>query len=255
MHSTTYQKAAIELLHRRVAGTKAACLPVENRPQNIEDALQIQAHMILQHSADVAGWKCLLPLAEDQLIVGPIFSDGIQQGATCEQFAENSAARVEPEIAFVLGQDLPANANGYSEAEIDQAIGSCHMALELIQLRYADDSDAQFVDKLADGLVNQGLYIGPEIDRNSAFAASSFGVSIAQGESTQTFVGNHPNQEPVAPIYWLINYMTRRGVDFTAGEALITGSYCGVVDVAFNQLTTITYEGIGEYQVTFVEKS
>ncbi|GAL12160.1 hypothetical protein JCM19233_3152 [Vibrio astriarenae] len=48
--------------------------------------------------------------------------------------------------------------------------------------------------------------------------------------------------------------MTRRGTDFAAGEAIITGSYCGIVEVEFNKPTTIDYAGIGAYQVTFTAK-
>ncbi|USD68000.1 hydratase [Vibrio sp. SCSIO 43136] len=251
---TEHQKAATELLKRRSAGTKAPRLAEEQRPQNIEDALNIQSSMIDLHSDKVGGWKCLLPLAEDKFIVAPIFADSVQQGDTCELFADNNLVRIEPEIAFVLKKPLVANPQGYSEDEINQAIGSCHMALELMQARFADDSGAEFLEKLADCLVNQGLYLGPEIEREKAFNASTIDITVSQESREQTFEGKHPNQLAQTPIYWLINYMTRRGVNFQAGEAIITGSYCGIVEVEFNQPTTITYQGVGKYQVTFSEK-
>lgn len=211
--------------------------------------------MIDLNSDEVSGWKCLLPLAEDKLVVAPIFSQTIQRGEQCVLFADNNVVRIEPEIAFVLNKDLPANNRGYSEEEINAAIGSCHMALELMQSRFSDDSGAEFYEKLADCLVNQGMFIGPEITREKAFYAAEINVSVYQGESEQHFAGKHPNPTPQSPIYWLINYMTRRGTDFKAGNAIITGSYCGIVEVGFNLPTTISYEGIGEYQVTFERKS
>ena len=76
----------------------------------------------------------------------------MQQGEVCELFADTGSVsgkevvRVEPEIAFVLAKPLPANSNGYSKAQINDAIGSCHMALELIQSRFADDSGAEFYE-------------------------------------------------------------------------------------------------------------
>ncbi len=249
-----YKEAASELLSRRVAGTKAPRLEEQHRPANMEDALQIHSSMIDLHSDKVGGWKCLLPLADDKFVVAPIFADSIQSGDNCELFSDNNAARLEPEIAFVLSKGLPANPEGYSEEQINDAIGSCHMALELMQARFATDSGAEFYEKLADCLVNQGMFIGPEIAREKAFAASTIDITLTQGEEAQSFEGKHPNTMPQSPIYWLINYMTRRGVDFQAGEAIITGSYCGIVEVEFNQLTTIKYDGIGEYQVTFSEK-
>lgn len=246
--------AAEELLSRRTAGTKAPRLAPSIRPESLDDALNIQTSMVELHNSVVAGWKCLQPLAENKFVVAPIFADGIQQGEKCELFADNGVVRIEPEIAFVLAKDLPSTTVGYSETDIDQAIGSCHMALELIQSRFADDSDAEFLERLADGLVNQGLFIGPEINKKAAFSASNIAITATQGEQVQTFDGTHPNTMPMKPVYWLINEMTKRGVSFRSGEALITGSYCGIVEFEFNVPTTITYQGLGEYVVEFVAK-
>ena len=249
-----YKQAASELLSRRVAGTKAPRLNEELRPTSIDDALQIQSSMIELRSDKVGGWKCLQPLSEDKFVVAPIFADSVQQGNNCTLLADNNAARIEPEIAFILVKSLPANPEGYSEEQINEAIGPCHMALELMQDRYADESGVEFYEKLADCLVNQGLFIGPEIEREKAFTATKIDIAVTQGEQVQTFSGVHPNSLPQNPIYWLINYMTRRGLNFNAGEAIITGSYCGIVEVEFDKPTTISYDGIGQYQVTFYEK-
>nr|WP_211092052.1 hydratase [Vibrio agarilyticus] len=253
-----FELAAKELLSRRVAGMKAPRLAENVRPASIEDALQIQAAMTQQRSDAIGGWKCLLPISEQQMIVAPIFSDTVKrlsdtekQSAECFMMADNDCVRIEPEIAFVLSQDLPASDVGYDESQINDAIGSCHMALELMQSRFADDSGAEFFERLADGLVNQGLFLGPQIDRAKAFAASQIEIDVIQGETTKSFAGHHPNGDPVAPIYWLINFMSRRGVSFKAGQAIITGSYCGIVEVAFDKEILICYQGLGEYRVTF----
>ncbi len=249
------KQAASELLSRRVAGIKAPKLDDKFCPTCVEDAVQIQSSMIDLHSDKVGGWKCLLPLAEDQFVLAPIFADTVQRGDTCELFKDNGVARIEPEIAFVLAKPLVANPNGYTEEQINDAIGSCHMALELMQSRFADDAGIEFYEKLADCLMNQGLYIGPEIAREQAFNASEINISITQADGPQQFAGKHPNKLAQTPLYWFINFMTRRGVDFQANEAIITGSYCGIVEVEFDTLTTITYEGIGEYTVEFKEKN
>lgn len=252
--TNTFSLAATELLSRRVAGTKAPRLDAAIRPNSLNDALSVQAEMIKLHPAQVAGWKCLQPLAEDKFVVAPIFSDGVQKGSQCQLFADKGVARVEPEIAFVLARDLPAKSEGYSDTELNDAIESCHMALELMQSRFADDSEAEFLERLADGLVNQGLYLGPEIPKSAAFSASTITINATQGESKRDFDGKHPNTMPMNPVYWLLNEMTQRGITFKKGEALITGSYCGIVEFEFDIPTTITYQGIGEYTVTFIAK-
>jgi len=253
-----FTEAAQQVLARRVSGTKTYRLADEIKPLTIEEALAVQQEIIKLRPDVVAGWKCLLPLAEDKLIIAPIFSETMQKGEQCWLMKDNAKVRIEPEIAFVLSKDLPARDEEYSEAEIDEAIGSCHMALELIQSRFAEDSDALFPERLADCLANQGLYIGPEIDRTSAFSASKISLFISQTEksgelSEQIFDGVHPNPLPQLPVYWAINFMTKRGTTFKQGEALTTGSYAGVVELDFDKKTHIEYAGIGKFDVIFKE--
>jgi 2-keto-4-pentenoate hydratase len=248
----TYQRAAEQLLNNRIRQPQKVRLATKIRPQDCEQALHVQAEIIKLRSDEITGWKCLLPLDKDKLVVAPIFSNTVQSGEQCSLFSENEKARIEPEIAFILGTDLPATKGGYSHAKIDRAVKSCHMALELIQDRFSEKSEISFCEKLADCLANQGLFIGPEIDKCDAYSASKFNITIDQNEKNQFFNGQHPNQLPQKPLYWLINFMTKRGISFTAGQAIITGSYAGVVEVEFNHSTTIEYNGLGKYQVTFI---
>ena len=250
-NSSKFSQAATQLLKRRAAGTKASRLHDKIRPNSINDALSVQAEMIAQRSDPIGGWKCLLPPAENQQVVAPIFAQAINRGAICKLFADNKMARIEPEIAFVLGKDLPAQQQDYSQAQIDDALSGCYMALELLQDRFQESSDVEFCEKLADCLANQGLFIGPEIDKSLAYAASEITINVSQADSKQTFAGKHPNQAPLNPLYWLINFMSKRGTDFKAGQAIITGSYAGIVEVLFDMLTEIEYAGLGKYTVEF----
>jgi len=258
MTTQKFTEAAQQFLARRVPGTKADSLPEAIRPITIEDALTVHQEMIKLRTDSVAGWKCLLPLAEDKIIMAPIFSDTFQKGEVCSLMKDNGKACIEPEIVFVLNKDLPARAEDYSEDEINDAIGSCHMALELMQSRFSEDCTADFTERLADCLLNQGLYIGPEIDRTAAFAASKIQLSFKQTDengvvSEQNLEGVHPNQLPQLPVYWAINLMSKRGTTFKKGEAFTTGSYKGIVEVDFDKKTEVSYAGIGSYSVTFKE--
>lgn len=245
-----YSKTAQHLLNLRLSTDKNNRLPEPLQAKSIEDALQIHQEMIKQRPDHVGGWKCLLPSAEN-LIVAPIFSDTVQAGDECYLMPEEGKVAIEPEIVFVLAKELPARAKGYDKQEIDAAIGDCHMALELMQRRFVKDSGAQFAESLADCLVNQGLYLGPKIDREAAFSASKIQLSLSQEGKSQKFDGVHPNELPQAPVYWLIDFMSKRGTSFKVGEAITTGSYAGIVEVEFDEITHIVYQGIGEYKVTF----
>ncbi|TCS42398.1 hydratase [Reinekea marinisedimentorum] len=245
---TAFQQAAKELLSRRQAGTKAPRLEESIRPESIEDALAIQDEMAKIET--VGGWKCLQPLAEDKIIAAPIFN--VQRdSAVVELFEDKEVARVEPEISFVLAKDLPPKEGDYSEQEVIDAIGSAHMALELMQSRYADDAEQSYFESLADCMVNQGMYVGPEIDKATAVGVSTVQIKVTQGDDVRELDGKHPNDRAVDGLIWLVNYMSKRGVTLKKDAAIITGSFKGIVPMAFDVETTIAYEGLGEYKVTF----
>mgnify|MGYP002716877022 FL=1 len=251
--------AAAILVQRRISGAQAERLPEACRPQTLEQALAIQAAVTEQWCAQmddsIGGWKCLLP-PEDKLVVGPIYTRTIDSVAPVSLWtkttAEGERARIEPELAFFFGKDLPSRAEPYTPADVDAAIARTHMALELINSRYADPASCEFPEMLADGLVNQGLFIGPQVDSDSARGASSFTITMtcANGEVIER-QGSHPNTHPRAPLYWLAEFLRSQGQGIVAGQAVITGSYAGVIEVPINTDIQIDYAGLGSMQVSF----
>lgn len=256
-------EAAAILVARRIAGSQADRLPESCRPQSLEQALAIQAAVTEQWCEQmddsIGGWKCLLP-PEDKLVIGPIYTRTIDSVAPVSLWAKSGGvqgerARIEPELAFFFGQDLPPRAEPYTAADVDAAIARTHMALELINSRYSDPSNCEFPEMLADGLVNQGLFIGPQVDSDSARGASSFTITMtcANGEVIER-QGQHPNTHPRAPLYWLAEFLRSRGEGIVAGQAVITGSYAGVIEVPINTDIQIDYAGLGSMQVSFSAK-
>lgn len=252
--STPTQQAAQLLISRRLTGTQGDRLPETCRPRDLDAALAIQAAVssawCAQQDDSIGGWKCLLP-PEGKLVVGPIYTSTINTVPPVALWAPTGAARIEPELAFVLGRDLPPRATAYSDAEVDNAIARTHMALELIHSRYSDPASASFPEMLADGLVNQGLFIGPAVDSHLAAAASSFAIQVEHGTAVAEHAGAHPNGNPRAPLYWLVEFLRSRGQSLVAGQVFITGSYAGVLEVPLDQPVTIRYAGLGEMTVEF----
>ncbi|HSX84778.1 MAG TPA: hydratase [Cellvibrio sp.] len=252
-------EAAEILVARRISGSQAERLPEHCRPRTLEQALAIQAAVTDQWCEQmedtIGGWKCLLP-PQDKLVVGPIYTRTIDSVPPVSLWPKATPmadlARIEPELAFFFAKDLPARAEPYTPAEVDAAIARTHMALELINSRYADPASCEFPEMLADGLVNQGLFIGPEVDADSARAASSFTITLhcANGEVIER-QGQHPNLHPRAPLYWLAEFLRSRGEGIVAGQAVITGSFAGVIEVPLDTDIRIDYAGLGSMQVSF----
>ncbi|WP_320822852.1 fumarylacetoacetate hydrolase family protein [Reinekea sp.] len=243
------RQAAAQLLRSRVTHQPMARLAEAIRPRTLDEALAVQRELIRQHPEPLVGWKCALPSA-DKLVLAPIFSGTLYRGSACAVVPEQGRAWVEPEIAFVLATDLPARSGAYRPDEVDAALGSCHMALELVQHRYAAEAEAGFLDQLADGLLNQGLFLGPKIDRAAAFQCTAMAIRLQWSGRTQSLAGVHPNQLPQLPLYWLVNYLSQSGVGLSAGQVIITGTYAGLIDVPLASPFELHYEGLGQCSLT-----
>lgn len=256
--SAKAQAAAAILAQRRLQGLQGPCLPDSLRPASLLDAMAIQRAVTPLMGDAVGGWKCGTP-GPDKLVVAPIYVSTIHRqpaSAPCPVWASEGAVRVEPELAFLLGCDLPVRAQPYSPDEVDAAIASTHLALELIDSRYNDPAVLSFADKLADGLVNQGLFIGPEVDGDLAShtRVMPIGVRVDEG-AEQVRAGQHPDPLPRLPLYWLVEYLREQGVGLKAGQAVITGSYAGTFALPVGCDLFLRYGDLGTMSVRFSPRS
>lgn len=250
--------AASMLVERRRQGVQAERLPENLRPQNLDDALALQQAVTEDWcnvmDDTVGAWKCSLP-APGKIVAAPIYTRTIDSVPPVALWPKNNRARIEPELAFFLGEDLPARTEPYTVAEIDAAIVRTHMALELINSRYIDAASCTFPEMLADGLVNQGLFVGPEVNSESAYNASELMIHVRnENGEVNEYPGKHPNGLPRAPVYWLVEFLRSRGQNLVAGQAIITGSYAGVIELPLNTEFHISYAGLGEMQVSFMAR-
>lgn len=247
-------RAAHILLARRAKGLTGALLPATCRPVTIADAFAIQTAVSAQIGQRIDGWKCGMPDAARR-VAAPIYADDVHRGDACPVWVRDGHARIEPELAFVLRHDLPPRAAPYTEAEVDAAIGATHLALELIGSRYDDPDSAAFTDHLADGLLNQGLFIGPAVDGALAQAATHFTLQIhSTTDADITFEGRHPNASPRAPLYWLAEFLRSTGQGLQAGQAIITGSYAGCIALPLAQELTLRYGELGTLSTRFIAR-
>lgn len=259
--------AAHTLATRRLTGQVGGALPATCRPATLADALAVQGAVtqaLAQRTGErVAGWKCGLP-GPDTWVLAPLYagtlyrSDGPGEGlgdAPADGWpvwTQNGQVKVEPELAFVLGRDLPPRAQPYDTEEVAAAVATAHVALELIDNRYDDATPLRFADRLADGLVNQGLWLGPAIDLARARTAQSLDIELnADGQVLLSQRGVHPAGEPMAPLCWLAEFLRARGQGLQAGQVVITGSYAGAPWVPVGPLLRVRFGALGEVALRF----
>jgi 2-keto-4-pentenoate hydratase len=247
------QSAATVLAERRRHGLQGPRLPEDQRPGSLEDALAVQRAVMPLMEDAIAGWKCGTP-GPGKLVVAPIYASTVHRDAAapCPVWARDGGVRVEPELCFVLGRDLPVRKACYEPTDVDEAIAGTHLALELIDSRYEDLSVLSFADKLADGLVNQGLFVGPAVDGEQASQTHVMPITIRLADgSQQARAGQHPDPLPRLPLYWLAEYLREQGVGMKAGQLVITGSYAGSFALPLEQAVTLRYGELGELSVRF----
>ncbi|WP_250508361.1 MULTISPECIES: 2-keto-4-pentenoate hydratase [unclassified Caballeronia] len=251
------EQAAGMLVTARQKGTLVERLPVELLPANLDDGFAIQREVSHQLGRRIGAWKCALP-QPGKLIAAPIYDADIHRGDVCRMNGPlRFAVRAEPELACLLNRDLLPRREPFSEAEVLDALGHTHLALELLGSRYSHPESLTFPELLADGLFNAGLVIGPRVRLPDGAAPADLPLEIELsltrvGGEPVTFKGCHPDRGALAPIVWLANFLRVRGLGLRAGQAVITGSYAGVLELPVGRELQIGFGNLGTLPITFL---
>jgi 2-keto-4-pentenoate hydratase len=244
--------AARHLVAARVSRHAGERLPEACRPVDVKDALAIQERVRELLRAEIGGWKCSVPSAAREIAAAPIFASTITSSSPCTILPIEGKARIEPEIAFVIGRDLPPRATPYSDAEVRAAVRETRTVLELIGPRYADPAAVTYPEFLADSIANQGLFVGPVVADRPELTLEAFRIRIdTPNRLLLVREGEHPDGHPLRPLVWLANHLASRGAGLTAGQVVTTGSYCGMVDVPLDTPLVVAFGDFGRLSVQF----
>ncbi|MFC9296130.1 2-keto-4-pentenoate hydratase [Streptomyces sp. NPDC057011] len=158
------------------------------------------------------------------------------------------APRIEVEVGFVLGADLPGE--GCTEADVLAATARVVPALELIDSRIADWR-ISLADTIADNASSAGYVIGEgrdprELDLKAIEARlTSGGETLATGRSDAVL------GDPATAVAWLARTVARFGVPLRKGHLVLPGSCTRAVDVAAGRTYTAEFTGLGPVSLSF----
>ena len=251
MDPTQIEEAARELSQRVKTGTSGPLLAPGCRPQSLEDGWRIHRRVSELRGTPVQGWKCGLPPADRW--VAAALHEAVPAGGIVRMPAGVSGSggtgRIEPEIAFVMGRDLPPRIEAYTAEEVMAAVGEMRLAVEVLGCRYEDPNQARGPELMADGMWNQSLVLGPVLASLEAELAFELTVSVA-GQPDVQQAASHPNGDPRRPLVWLAEFLRVQGVGLRAGQAVITGSFAGALRVPLNVPVTLRYGELGQVGLT-----
>jgi 2-keto-4-pentenoate hydratase len=226
---------------------------------DVVDAYEIQLLNIrrrLDAGATVYGHKVGLSsramqemMGVDEPDYGHLLSDMVLGGNATVPTDRYLLPRVEVEVAFVLGDDLPGE--GCTVADVLRCTAFVAPAIELIDSRIADWKIGLF-DTIADNASSCGVALGhervkpDELDLTAIDATLDInGSRVAEGRSDAVL------GDPTIAVAWLADKVASFGVRLQAGHVVLPGSCTRAYDVQPGDDVLATFSGLGSVHLQF----
>jgi 2-keto-4-pentenoate hydratase len=234
-------QVADELLDAFERGVPVDPLRARHPDLDVDGAYAIQRALVAGHEAlgrRVVGRKIGLTSVAIQTQLGidtPDFgvlldSHVWPSGTTLSRSGQHMVApRIEPELAFVLAEDLAGP--GVTAADVLAATTSVVPVTEVIDSRVRDWKIG-LVDTVADNASCFGAVLGTPVALADAGALDEVVGTLARdGEVLQEGRGSAVLGHPAEAIAWLANELGGRGDVLPAGEPILAGSFTAAVDL------------------------
>lgn len=263
--------------HRRVAHQAAAerllaaardgvpCRPVrELLPDaGLEDGYEVQKLMHAQgppgrrrvgRKVGLTSAAVQQQMGVDTPDFGVLFADMAYGDAEAIPLAGLLQPRVEAEVAFVLGTDLPAG--DVTGPELLRAVEFVLPAIEVVDSRIAD-WDISIFDTVADN-ASSGVYVTGGAPRRLTdiddLRASEMAL-VVDGEVVSTGTGAACLGHPLNAVVWLADVVAARGEPLRAGEVVLSGSLGPLVPVRGGRTYEAHIGGLGSVRAVFEEEA
>ena len=160
--------------------------------------------------------------------------------------AKMNDAKVEVEIAFVLGKDLPGP--WVNVAEVIQATDFILPCLEIVDQRQKSGGPTPLVDTIADAASCGFVVLGANPRRLTDLDVRRVGaVLLKNGDQEVSGTGAAVMGNPVNSVAWLANKLLSFGTTLRAGQVLLSGSFVRAIPFGpGDTLTAIFGDGLGE---------
>ncbi len=159
----------------------------------------------------------------------------------------------EAEYQAKLGQDLPPRAAPYSVEEVRDAVASLHPGIELAECRFVHDENFPPLEAvLADGSGSGGISVGPAIEgwRDRDIAGQPV-VLYCDGVERRRGSAGEALDDPILPVAWLANELSRTGVGMKAGQIVSTGTLTGMLRPKAGQTFVADFGPFGNAAATY----
>lgn len=256
---TTEQRIAAAELLRVAEHDREPIKPLVEHYPDIDavDAYEIQlinirrrlgaGRRVLGHKVGLSSSAMQQMMGVDEPDYGHLLDDMRLTGST--RAADYLYPRVEVEVAFLLGADLPGE--GCTVRDVLDATEAVAPSIELIDSRIADWR-ISLPDTIADNASSAGYVLGDARVAPSDVDLLGVGVTlrrggdvVAQGRS-DAVLGN-----PAIAVAWLAGKVASFGVRLKAGDVVLPGSCTRAIDARPGDSFHAEFDGLGEVSLSF----
>ncbi|MFG1924343.1 2-keto-4-pentenoate hydratase [Cryptosporangium sp. NPDC048952] len=219
------------------------------------DAYRIQLLNIERRGAAVVGHKVGLSSKAMQQMMGvdePDYGHLLADMRNAEDAPVDTSRyllpRVEPEVGFVLGDDLPEDCTEEQALAATEAIAP---ALELIDSRIVDWKIA-LPDTIADNASSAGFVLGKtRLDPRTVDLAALPVILHRNNEQVGSGTSSAVLGNPLVAVAWLARTVARFGVRLRAGHVVLPGSCTRAVDARPGDVFRAEFGPLGAVHLTF----
>lgn len=187
----------------------------------------------------------------DEPVSARIFADQRHESPARLRRADFNQFAFEPEIAAVLGADLPIGTVAHDRASVVASIARFVPAFELLDLRQVDPPRARMPDMVAANISNEGIVLGgPGVAADALDPAALRAEVLFDGAVVQDVTGAAP-QHPLDVVAWLANHLGARGLMLTAGMVVLCGTHTPIQRPDGVSRIGLRMSGLGEVTVEF----
>lgn len=234
------------------------------RPAGIAQAYDIQDELV---ALRMAAWNCARSgykialttpamrkfVGYDNSIAGQVLARDVQNSPARISLADYGRMGFECELAFLMGADLPLEAEAPDRARIAAAIAAVAPAFELVDDRDADyatfgkDDGATMLSLAADNAWNHGVVLGAwRHDWAQLDLGAVRGVAYINGEPVGEGFGRDVLGHPLGAMVWIARHLHQRGRSLKKGEFVITGSLITSKFPRAGDQVRFNADGVGE---------
>jgi len=256
---TAHEQAAQRLIEAEA--THVACEPIADLLPNgtVDDGYQVQQRVIelTRAGSRQVGRKIGLtsPAVQRQMGVatpdfGVLFADMACGDSEPVPASRLMQPRVEAEVAFVLGRDLPDRP--VIASDVLRATDFVIAAIEIVDSRIKDWR-ISILDTVADNASSGMFVLGGAPRRLSAIddLRAAEMTLVSDGTTLSSGTGAACLGHPINAVVWLANAVAERGVPLRAGEVILSGSLGPLVTVERGKTYEASISGLGSVRATF----